>query len=174
VNPHAKATEPSDWIARFARLIPPGGTVLDLAAGGGRHARFLHGLGHSIVAVDRDIGAMADLAGVPGFELIEADLESGPWPFMGRRFEGIVVANYLHRPLLPLLIDSLKPRGALIYETFAVGQAEFGRPTNPDFLLKPGELIEAFGSSLRIVAYEHGVIATPRRAAVQRIAATAA
>ena len=171
MNPHGSTAPPSEWVKRFAHLIPAGGAVLDLAAGGGRHGRFLHGLGYRIVAVDRDLSGMADLAAVPGFALFEADLESEPWPLPARRFAGIVVTNYLHRALLPVLADSLAADGALIYETFAIGQAQFGRPTNPDFLLKPGELLDAFGNTLTIVAYEHGVTAAP--AAVQRIAAVA-
>lgn len=167
------ADDASDWIRRFAHLVPAGGAVLDVAAGGGRHARFFHDAGHPVVAVDHVLDGMADLAGKPGVMLVEADIEAGPWPFDGRRFAGIVVTNYLHRPLLPTLAASLADGGALLYETFAVGQADFGRPTNPDFLLKPGELLDAFGDTLTIVAYEHGIVGAERPKAVQRVAAVA-
>ena len=165
--------EPSEWVRRFAHLVPGGGTVLDLAAGGGRHARFSHGLGHPVVAVDRSLAGIADLAGVSGVELVEADIETDAWPLAERCFAGIVVTNYLYRPLLPRLAASLEDGGVLIYETFAIGQAEFGRPTNPDFLLRPHELIDVFRPLLSIVAYEQGIVATPRPAVIQRIVAVA-
>jgi len=150
-----------------------GGTVLDLAAGGGRHARFLLGRGHTVTAIDRSLDGLADLAGAPGLECVQADIEAGPWPLPGRRFAGIVVTNYLHRPLLARLADSLLPGGALIYETFAAGNEAFGRPSDPDFLLLPHELIDAFRPHLTIVAYEHGIVEAPKPAVIQRIAAIA-
>lgn len=168
------SVSPSPWVQRFAHLVPPGGPVLDVAAGGGRHARLFLGLGHPVTAIDRTLDGLADIAKAPGLSCIRADLESGPWPFAGQRFAGIVVTNYLHRPLLPVLADSLAPGGALIYETFAVGNERFGKPSNPNFLLRPGELIEAFAPQLAIAAYEHGIVETPRPAVVQRIAAIAA
>lgn len=162
---------PSSWVRRFAHLVAPEGAVLDLASGGGRHARFFHDRGHPTIAVDRRLDGMA---GTTGIELIEADLEAAPWPLPGRRFAGIVVTNYLHRPLLPVLAEALEPDGGvLLYETFAEGQAGFGRPSNPDFLLRPNELLDAFMPRLTIIAYEHGVSYTPRPIAVQRIAAVA-
>ncbi len=165
---HAEASAPSEWVARFARLVPAGGTVLDLAAGSGRHTRLFLGAGHPVVAVDRNLAGLADLTGDPRAELIQADLESASWPLPGRRFAGIVVTNYLHRPLLPILAESLVHGGVLIYETFALGNEAFGRPSNPDFLLRPNELIVAFAPVLAVVAYEHRVIETPRMAMVQR------
>lgn len=164
------STAPSPWVLRHAALVPAGGTVLDLAAGGGRHSRVFLGRGHKVIAVDRDIAALGALTG-QGLEIIRADLEAEPWPLAGRRFAGIIVTNYLWRPLLPLLVQSLEPAGALIYETFACGNERFGKPSNPDFLLRPGELLEAVRFRLHVVAYEHGEIVEPRQAVIQRIAA---
>ena len=128
--------------------------------------------GYRVTAVDRDGVALAAVAArVPGAELLEADLEGGPWPFAGRRFDVIVVANYLHRPLLPLLIDSLSPGGALIYETFMVGNARFGKPSSPQFLLRRDELLDVVRGILSVVAFEQGEVATPRPAVVQRLCA---
>ncbi|HXV23202.1 MAG TPA: class I SAM-dependent methyltransferase [Alphaproteobacteria bacterium] len=160
----------SPWVLRFAHLVPPGGTVLDLAAGGGRHSRFFLKRGHTVLAVDREIEALADIED-QRLSLMKADLESGPWPFGERRFSGIVVTNYLHRPLLAPLVAAVEDGGAFIYETFAEGNAAFGRPSNPAFLLRPGELLEAVGGALEVVAYEHGHVERPRPAVVQRIAA---
>ena len=161
----------SEWIRRFSGLIPPGGTLLDLACGRGRHARYLAALGHAVEAVDRDPGALAGLAGLAGVTALQADLEGGPWPFPGRVFAGIVVTNYLHRPLLPALADALAEGGVLLYETFMLGNERFGRPSNPDFLLHPGELLEAFGTRLTVVAFEQGEVALPKPAVVQRLCA---
>jgi SAM-dependent methyltransferase len=162
-------SEPSAWVERWAAAIRPGGAVLDVAAGGGRHARLLARLGFEVDAVDRDASLFTDPA--PGVALLEADLESGPWPYPGRRFDAIVVTNYLHRPLLPRLVDSLEPGGLLVYETFARGNERFGKPSNPDFLLAPGELLEAVRGRLRVIAFEDLVVERPRPAALQRIAA---
>ena len=163
---------PSPWEQRFAKRIRQGGEVLDLACGGGRHARWLAGEGWKIEAVDRDSAALAGLAGVPGVRVRVADLELGAWPYAGRHFAGIVVTNYLHRPLLPLIEGALDEGGVLIYETFMVGNERFGRPSNPDFLLRPQELLEvARAAGLRVLAFEEGEVATPKPAMVQRIAA---
>ena len=167
-GPHDLDT-PSAWVAQWATSIRPGGEVLDVACGSGRHARFLSRLGFEVVAVDRDVSSFRDWS--EGIELIEADIEAGPWPFAGRRFDGIVVTNYLHRPLLPVLVESLEPGGVLIYETFAQGNEVFGKPSNPAFLLAPGELLEAVRGRLRVVAYEDRVVDLPRPAAVQRVTA---
>ncbi len=168
---HQHLDAPSAWVCRWAALIAAGGTVLDLACGGGRHARWLAARGHPVEAVDRD-PAVARLASIPGVTAIVADLEGGSWPYPGRRFEGVVVANYLHRPLLPRLVGSLAPGGVLIYETFAAGNERYGRPANPAFLLEPGELLEAVRGQLRVIAYEDLFVADPRPALVQRICAT--
>jgi len=164
--------EPSAWVRRFLHHIPPAGTVLNLACGGGRHCRLALEAGHSVLAIDRDLSGVADLTGRPGFEALRADLENGgPLPAAGRRFAGIVVTNYLHRPLLPDLVAAVAPGGLLLYETFARGNERFGRPRNPDFLLRPGELLEAVRGRLRVLAYEDLIVDEPRPAAVQRIAA---
>jgi SAM-dependent methyltransferase len=162
---------PSPWITRFASLIRPGGTVLDLACGSGRHVRWLVSQGFVVTAVDRDEAAVAPLRALA--EVIVTDLEGGPWPLAGRRFDAVVVANYLWRPLLPLISASLAEGGVLIYETFALGQQLVGRPSRPEFLLHPGELLRA-AAGLRIVAFEDGFEpARGERGArfVQRIAA---
>lgn len=166
---HLADAPPSPWVARWASLIRPGGEVLDLACGAGRHARFLAGLGFEVLAVDRDTGLFP--APPPGVRLVAADLEGAPWPFPGYRWDAIVVTNYLHRPLLPVLAGSLEPGGVLVYETFARGNERFGKPSNPDFLLAPGELLEAVRGRLRVVAYEDLVVDEPRPAAIQRLCA---
>lgn len=145
--------------------------MLDVAAGSGRHAGWLAGRGHPVEAVDRDAAAVAALQSIPGVKALCADIEGGPWPYAGRQFAGVIVANYLHRPLLPALVDAVAPGGVLIYETFARGNERFGRPSNPDFLLAPGELIRAVESRLRILAYEDLTVDAPRPAAIQRICA---
>ena len=163
---------PSAGGVRFAPLGAAGGTVLDVACGRGRHARWFEARGHRVTAIDRDAEA---LAGSGASETLCCDLESAPdggdpWPLEGRRFAAAVVANYLHRPLFDHLLDALEPGGVLIYETFAVGNARFGRPGNPAFLLAEGELLERC-RSLAIVAFEDGVVEAPRRASIQRICA---
>jgi SAM-dependent methyltransferase len=162
----------SDWVARFAPLAPPGSPVLDVACGGGRHSRLFLDRGHPVVAVDRDTSGVADLRDDPRIEIVEVDLEAGaPFPFLGREFGAVVVTNYLHRPILPALVGVVDRGGVLVYETFARGNERFGKPQNPDFLLQPGELLEAVRGALRVVAYEDLVVDAPAPAAVQRIAA---
>lgn len=158
---------PSDWLLRWSHLLPPGGTVLDLACGGGRHARWLAARGFRVTAVDRDAEAVAPLR--PLAEVIVAEIEGGPWPLAGRAFDAVVVTNYLWRPLWPAIGSAVAPGGWLIYETFAAGHEKLGRPSRPDFLLQPGELLRACGA-LEVVAYEHGRLENPARI-VQRIAA---
>jgi SAM-dependent methyltransferase len=159
---------PSPWIVRWAGAIAPHGTVLDLACGPGRHVRYLAALGLRVTALDRDRDALAHSQGLAA-ELIEADIEAGPWPLPGRRFDAVVVTNYLWRALLPAIVGSVADGGWLLYETFALGQERFGRPTNPDFLLRPGELLSA-AQGLHVIAYEDGVVQSPERR-VQRLAA---
>ena len=168
---------PSRWVSRFAPLVPKG-RVLDLACGGGRHARWMAGLGHAVLAVDRDVAALAASAGeriaTLRFDLEAADASGhSDWPLKPAQWSGIIVTNYLHRPLIDALMQSLAPGGVLIYETFAVGNGQFGKPSNPDFLLAPGELLALIGrdASLRVIAYEDGYISEPKPAMVQRICA---
>jgi len=170
-DPHQRL-EPSPWVHRFAAHLPDGGAILDLACGKGRHTRLLLAVGHPVLAVDRDLSGLADLADAPGLETRELDLEDGqPLPFAARKFAGVVVTNYLHRPILPALVQAVAPGGLLLYETFARGNERFGKPANPDHLLKPGELLEAVSGALRVLAYEDLVVEEPRPAAVQRICA---
>ncbi len=164
---------PSAWLLRWAHLLRPQGTVLDLACGSGRHVRWLAARGHGVTAVDRDAAALGPLGDCA--QTLVADLESGPWPLEGRRFDAVLVTNYLWRALLPRLGPALAPGGVLIYETFAWGNERYGKPSNPDFLLRPGELLQAF-AALHVVAYEEGTekpagAATAR--CIQRIVALA-
>jgi SAM-dependent methyltransferase len=164
MSPHA-IDSPSGWVVRWASLVERG-PVLDVACGAGRHARHLAGLGLEVVAVDREAQAFTG-----NIRFVRANLEDGsPWPFAGQRFAGIVVTNYLHRPLFPKLVESLAEQGVLIYETFMDGNERYGRPANPDFLLRPGELLEAFGA-LTVAGFEQGRVEQPKRAVVQRICA---
>lgn len=155
---------PSPWVTRWAAELSLG-SVLDLACGNGRHARWFASRGLPVVAVDRQ---PVDL---PGIEFIQADLEDGsPWPLGDRRFAAIVVTNYLHRPLFPRIEAALADGGLLVYETFMLGNERFGRPSNPDFLLGPGELRQAF-PGLEVLAFEEGEVTDPKPAMVQRIVA---
>ena len=151
-------------MVRWGPLITHG-AVLDVACGGGRHSRWFLNRGIAVVAVDRAPQS------IPGARFVHADLEAGgPWPFAQERFAGIVVTNYLHRPLLPHLLASLAPDGVLIYETFMTGNERYGKPSNPAFLLRPGELLEAFGP-LHVLAFEQGPTAAPKLAVIQRLCA---
>lgn len=161
----------SPWTLRFADLVPPGSQVLDLACGNGRHTRLFHRRGHPVTAVDRDLGGVADLAMASGITLIEADLEAEAWPLAGRHYGAVVVCNYLHRPLLPRVVEAVAPGGVLIYETFAVGNERFGRPRNPDFLLRTNELLQLVGDGFIVRAYEHGRVDAPNPAVRQSVCA---
>ncbi|WP_425258124.1 class I SAM-dependent methyltransferase [Rubrivivax sp. RP6-9] len=163
---------PSDWLLRWAPLIRPGGTVLDVACGGGRHLRWLAAQGFRVTGVDRNAAALAELAGVA--ETVLADLESAPWPeaLAGRRFDAVLVTNYLWRPLVPRLLAAVADDGLYIHETFADGQQHLGKPSRADFLLQPGELL-ALTAGLRTVAFEDGLLDAPLRR-VQRIVAAGA
>lgn len=165
-------TPPSPWIKRFAPLVSAGGEVLDLACGAGRHTRLFLERGHPVTALDIDLSRLGELAGAPGLETLEADLEQGgPWPLAERRFAAVVVTSYLWRPLFPHLVAAVGSGGVLLYETFSRGNERFNRPRNPAFLLDEGELIEVVRGELGVVAYEHGEIAETRRGVVQRICA---
>lgn len=175
---HLRITQASDWVRRFAPLVRPAGLVLDLACGGGRHARFFLERGHSVVCIDKTTAPVADLAATPGAEVIEIDLETGApvfgagGPLAGRAFDAVVVSNYLYRPHLPAIVGALAEGGVLLYETFARGNERFNRPRNPDHLLKHGELLDAAMGKLQIVAYEHGVVETgPLPGVKQRLCA---
>lgn len=165
-------SRPSPWVTRFADLVPPRSVVADVAAGRGRHTRLFLERGHPVVALDRDVAGLADLAGHRRLTVVEVDLERpGPTPLAEATYGGVVVTNYLHRPLLAAVVDAVAPGGVLVYETFALGQERFGRPANPAHLLAPGELLDAVRGRLRVVAYEDLVVADPTPAARQRIAA---
>lgn len=163
------------WVRRFLPLIRAGGSVLDLAAGRGRHSLLMAEQGYRVEAVDRDAEALAQIAAkAPEIAIRSADLEGGPWPYHGSAFDGIVVSNYLYRPLLPMLFNALDVNGVLIYETFMVGNERFGKPSNPAFLLRPGELLDVVRRRLNVVAFEQGEVDSPRPAVIQRLCATRA
>lgn len=160
---------PSAWVVRWTAELAGGASVLDVACGAGRHARLLAARGCKVTAVDRDRAA-PEWASESNVDFFQADLEGAAWPFADRQFDSIIVTNYLHRPLFATLKSALAPGGLLIYETFAAGNAAFGRPTNPDYLLRPRELLEVFGTDMRVLAFEDGFVAQPKPAMVQRIA----
>lgn len=167
---HEVIVYPSEWVKRWASYIPRKARVLDVACGGGRHARLLARLGHGVDAVDRDISRMS-ASGSADIQVLEYDLEAQPWPYPPGAYGGVVVTNYLYRPLLPTLIEALAPGGVLIYETFAEGNERFGRPSSPDYLLRPGELLEVVRGQLRVLGYEDIYVSKPKPACVQRICA---
>jgi len=160
---HAPVEQPSPWVRRWAPLVERG-PVLDVACGAGRHARLFADRGLQVVAVDRDAQH------IPGVRFVQADLEGAPWPLGTERFAAIVVTNYLHRPLLPQLEAALAEEGVLIYETFMTGNERYGRPSNPAFLLQPGELLQAF-RGLTPIAFEQGYVEAPKPAMIQRLCA---
>lgn len=174
---HLQQERPSAWVSRFAPLVPVG-RVLDLACGGGRHSRWMAGLGHAVLAVDRDGAALAAAAG-DRIETLQFDLEAqsaqdhASWPLQPAAYTGVIVTNYLYRPLMEALLSSLAPGGVLIYETFAAGNGQFGKPSNPDFLLAPGELLSTvcLDAGLRVIAFEDGFVTEPKPAMIQRICA---
>lgn len=171
-RPVVASPRPSAWVERFAEYIPAGGQVLDLACGSGRNAKLLLARGHQVTAVDHDLEQLGFLRRHKNLETIEVDLESGdPWPLGDRRFDGVLVVNYLWRPLMDRILHAVAPGGCLIYETFARGQERFGKPHNPDFLLEPNELLRVFGGELTVVAYEHGEFCEPDPCMRQRICA---
>jgi len=158
---------PSAWVLRWAPLVTHG-TVLDVACGSGRHANFFLGKGLNVVALDREAQS------IPGARFIQANLEDGsPWPVPGEQFEAVVVTNYLNREIFPVIEKSLKTGGVLIYETFMLGNERFGKPSNPAFLLRPGELLECF-KGLSVKGFEEGEVADPKPAMIQRLCAVRA
>lgn len=164
-------TPPDPWVSRHLDLVRDGGEVLDLAAGGGRHTALSLGMGFRVLAVDRNVSGLQGLKADERLEVLEADLEAGSWPLQGRSFDGIIVCNYLWRPLFPLLSKALKPGGILIWTTFAAGNERFGRPRNPDFLLRRNELLDSFVTELEVIAFADGEKAGPAPAVRQSIAA---
>ena len=165
---------PSRWASMYASGVKTRGRVLDVACGEGRHFSMFIATGRKIFAVDRDLSLpRKQYSAVPAhqLDLLEADLEDGrAFPYIGQVFDGVLVVNYLWRPILADIIGCVADDGVLIYETFAVGQEQFGKPSNPDFLLKPEELLEAVRGRLHVIAYEHGMERRPERV-VQRICA---
>jgi SAM-dependent methyltransferase len=170
IGPSAHAVPgASDWVQRWSHLVPHGATVLDVACGSGRHTRWFHSRGGVVTAIDRDAAALRGLQDIA--HTVVADLEAAPWPLAGRRFDAVVVTNYLWRALLPAVACSVAESGVLVYETFAAGNASVGKPANPDFLLRPGELLElAAAQGLRVVAFEDGFARQPDRY-IQRLVA---
>ena len=163
---------PSDWVRRFLEGIKPGGNILDVACGGGRHMRLALELGYTVTGIDRDLSKVEDLADRDDVGLIEADLESGrAFPLKHMQYDGVIVTNYLHRPILADIITCVASDGVLIYETFAQGHERHGKPSNPDYLAKPNELVEAALAALVVVAYEHGLHAGESPKIVARFAA---
>lgn len=163
---------PLAWVSRFLPLVRKAGRVLDLACGGGRHAKLAAGMGHEVTALDRNSDALAALAGLPGISVVEHDLEAdgATWPFDAGTFDGVIVTNYLHRPLMTDILAALAPGGVLIYETFAAGNERYGKPSRPAFLLQPGELLEVC-AALTIIAFEQGRETMPADSVRQRICA---
>jgi SAM-dependent methyltransferase len=167
MRPNHDSLAPLPWIVRWSSLLAPGATVLDVACGSGRHMRWFAERGHAVTGVDRSPEAVATAA--PYGRVLQADIEEGPWPFAGQVFGAVVVTRYLWRPRLPDIVAAVAPGGVLLYETFAQGNETVGKPSRPDFLLKPGELLDAC-ADLQVIAYENGFLAAPDRF-VQRIAA---
>ncbi len=163
-RPAHEIDSPSPWVCRWAGLIRSGGRVLDVACGHGRHLRYLRSLGFAVVGVDRDEAALGAFKGIGSVEIHVADIEAGSWPFAAAAFDGVIVTNYLN------LVDALRSGGVLIYETFALGNERYGRPSNPAFLLRPNELLHSV-EPLAVVAFEQGLIAAPKPAVIQRVCA---
>ncbi len=170
---HTQITEPSPWVTRFATLIPANGRVLDVACGTGRHARFFANRGHPVDAVDRDASSWQTPTQNINFVCADLEAPGAVWPFAGQQYAAVVVTNYLHRPLFPALLQAVAPGGLLLYETFAQGNERYGKPSNPDFLLAPGELLEVADGVLKVLAYEDLYVETPKPAMVQRLVAQA-
>ena len=177
-EPHLNIEAVSSWVLRFADQVATGGKVLDVACGAGRHALFFAQRGHPVDAVDRDIVLLSEVLMAQtaveqpaALRLVQADIETGPWPFPDRLYAAVVVTNYLHRPLFPALLAAVEPGGLLVYETFALGNERYGRPSRAEFLLRPGELLEIVRGDFEVLAYESGPVAAPKPAIIQRIVA---
>ena len=169
-RPSHQNIPPLDWVVQHAGQIAAPGHVLDVACGSGRHTRYLLSLGYRVTALDRDTGAVSDLAGRPNLRIMENDLEDGsPWPVAGELFQGIVVSNYLYRPLYDALVNALATGGILIYQTFSDGNAAYGKPRNPNFLLRENELLDVFGPRLTVLDFDQGYTDHPSPAVIQKI-----
>ena len=160
----------SPWVRQWAADLPDGSRVLDVACGNGRHLALFAELGHAVTGVDRDIQA-AEALELPEVRLVQADLEGQDWPLADQRFDAVVVTNYLWRPLFPQLRAAVGAKGRMIYETFMVGHEEFGRPRNPDFLLREGELLAEFGAEWDVLGFAEGPEGEPATSVRQRICA---
>jgi SAM-dependent methyltransferase len=162
----------SDWVTKYTALIPSNTLVLDLACGSGRNTRFLLDKGYSVVALDKDVSQLVDISCRKNLRKYKFDLEAGiKFPFHKQEFSGVIVTNYLYRPLFENLINSLSDGGVLIYQTFMIGNEAYGRPINPKFLLKRNELSDVFDKKLYVIAFEQGYIESPKPAVVQSICA---
>ena len=168
---HQDMGAPSAWIERWHSGFGSGSRVLDLACGGGRHGRLFLENGATVTFVDIDVSGVGDLSRNERAEILQADLENAPWPLENRQFDAVVVTNYLHRPLFPSIVDAVAPGGWLFYETFAVGNERYGRPSNPDFLLEYDELKHRVEDELDVIGYAHSLRILPKRAIMQHIAA---
>jgi SAM-dependent methyltransferase len=169
---HQGLGEPSEWLVRYAHLLPANAHVLDVACGAGRHVRWLTDRGFVVTALDRNADALAALESLaPQVTICRADIEDAAWPLADQQFDAVLVTHYLHRPLWAALIGAVAPGGLMIYETFAAGNEQFGKPSRPDFLLNPGELLDAVKGSMRVVAYEDRYVDQPKPAMIQRIVA---
>jgi SAM-dependent methyltransferase len=169
---HQGLDEPSEWLIRYAHLLPANARVLDVACGAGRHVRWLVEREFVVTALDRDADALTSLqTRLPQVKTCVADIEGAVWPLAGQQFDAVLVANYLHRPLWATLFDAIAPGGLLIYETFAAGNEQFGKPSRPDFLLNPGELLDVVKTDMRVIAYEDRYVDQPKPAMIQRIVA---
>lgn len=168
---HDDAAAVSPWVERWSKNVAAGGRVLDVACGSGRHSRLFAARGCKVTAIDRDEAARASLREQANIQFIAADIESGDWPLGAAQFDAVVVTKYLYRPRFATLLSALAPEAWLIYETFAAGNAQFGKPSNPEFLLRPRELLDVFGERLRVIAFEDGYSEHPKPAMIQRIAA---
>jgi SAM-dependent methyltransferase len=162
---------PSPWVVMNSRYLIPNSRVLDLACGYGRHSKFLLEKGHRVTSVDRDGEALREVSKIESSKVLLADLEKDNWPFSVGSFDAIVVTNYLHRSQFDRLVETLSDQGVLIFETFMIGNEQFGRPSNPEFLLYPDELTKVFGGALRVIKFEQGYEISPKEAMVQRVCA---
>jgi SAM-dependent methyltransferase len=169
--PEPSLLDPSRWVIRFSHLVRAGGSVLDVAAGHGRHCQWFLDGEHSVVAIDRDLTSLRWLEH-PRLQKHEADLEGAEgWPLGDQTFDAVIVTNYLWRSIFDDIVHAVQHDGVLIYETFAEGNERYGRPRRPEFLLQPGELLARVASRLEVVAYEHGYSEQPSARVVQRICA---